>query len=1339
MAELSFKVNADYEKVAKLREEIAKLEAQMKNFGRNTSNSEMQTLETQLAAMTSQYEELTKKIAEAEAEYEAMAKKMAEKAREISASQEKIIQSVAAPSPSQNAVLTPVVDQSVQAQARAYDELKAEIDAIAGSKTNLINQMMSEQNAIRLINAEIKQLNAIQQENGKLTTAQKERLNQLNGSLLNHKEALSEVRQSLTNYVKLENAATGSMNEISQSLSRMRMVYRDLSESERESPFGKELLASIHQADEKIKELDATIGNHQRNVGNYGQQWNGLSMSIQQLGRELPSLAYGPKVFFSAISNNLPILADEIKRARSEYDAMVEAGEKGTPVWKQVASSIFSWQTALTVGITLLTMHGDKIIEWGQRLIQGSKGVTSTEKAVKKLNKTIAEGAKEAAKEVVELKVLERVATDINRSEDERNKAAKRVLETLDKQVTSTNILKVKNGEFATSINEVTAALIKQAQAQAVMTEIQDKYKSVIDAQSKLTEREGKGTTFMDKLKAGWMSGTLAEAGMDGVTAEQIRQDRIDKLKKNAEKAQEEFSVWLESFAGKFSFDDMFGKTADSELHNYLVDSMAEIEQITKMQADYAKEKARAAKDMEYSVEQARIDAMKDGYIKTRAQRALNNRRELEDLERQKQDYIARVVEQEKAIFEAQEEQRAKNDENYKKQTFNRAEAEANVDTTAYDILAEQARQRQAAAEDAYVEGLYKQYQSYTDKKKELEKAYLDDILALNTEYTLTGDEKYKRSIEERRKAYVKSMNALEKEFSTDEYKLIFGDPERMTSATIDKALEAARNKIAQLDKEADPETFQALSEAIAGLENARDNNPFQGWGTSVMSIIQNLYQIRNIRKDIAEYERLGDEQGAEDARSKLEKAKKDLNRAIAGTGIAAFGNTLTKAAATMKEVAAASGDIHLEEQAEALEKAGGFISSVASGAASGSWIGAIIGGATSLMDMLVSSITESKAVAAEAKKAYDDYLDDISSKVRSIDDSDYETIFGVRALERVVGASEAAKKAYEDYQKYVNEPTNQGHWSNGKDWVDENDLQSMIVFEGKKQNYKNAQASQTLDEKFEGLFDENGNLNLEKARSILEAYSEYSSENWYEALSDATQALEDYEENIQKVDSYLGSLFSNMGDEIVDAIMRGDDALEALQSSVGDVFANIAKQLITELMISDDFIEKYKKKWHGAIATQDNMADEAAVAEEMAAELQKNITDAQKVWEEIQKIAEEKGIEMNLNGEDEQKASSKGYQTLSEDTGNELVGRALAQYESNLRMEESMRAAKDSIDIMAANQVHIRDIAAESRALIADSYLELQQIRENTGAVIKPIKDMSAKMVEWDSYIKRL
>lgn len=1324
MAELSFKVRADYEKVAKLREEIAKLEAQMKNFGRNTSDSEVKTVEAQLAAMTRQYEEMTKKIAEAEAEYDAMAKKMTDKAKDIAAAQDKIVQQASKTAASQNAVLTPVIDQSIAAQAKAYDELKSEIDAIAGSKTNLVNQMLSEQNAIRLINAEIKLLNDIQKENGSLTAAQRERLNQLNGSLLNHKEALSEVRQSLTNYVKLENAATGSMNEISQSLSRMRMVYRDLSESERESPFGKELLASIHQADEKIKELDATIGNHQRNVGNYGSQWNGLNMSIQQLGRELPALAYGPKVFFSAISNNLPILADEIKRARSEYDAMVAAGEKGTPIWKQIGGSILSWQMALTVGITLLTMYGDKIIEWGQKLIQGSKGVISTEKAVKKLNKAMAEGAKEAAAEVVQLKVLEKVATDTARSDDERNKAAKKVLETLHESVNATNVMKVKNGEYATSIDGVTASLIKQAQAQAAMEKIQEQYAKVIDAQSKLAKKEAKDANLWDWL---W-----SDVGKD---KESGKEENVEKLKARVEKAQADFNVWLESFVDGFEFDDIFGHTSNADLNNYLADSLAEIEQITKMQADYAKEKAKSAQDMEYAVEQARIDAMKDGYVKTRAQRLLNNKKELEDIERQKQDYIDRIVEQEKAIFDAQEEQRAKNNENYKKRTFNRAESEAKVDTSSYDRLAEQTRQRQAAAEDEYVEGLYKQYQSYQDKKKELEKSYLDDFLALNTEFILTGDEKYKRSIEERRKAYVKAMNQLEEDFGTDEYKLIFGDPERMTSATIDKALEAARKKMSQLDKEADPETFQALSEAIARLEDARDNNPFQGWDTSVMGVAQRLHQIRNIRKDIKQYEEEGNTKAKEASEAELQKAKKDLTKALVGTGVAQFGDALTTAAASMREVAAASGDIHLEQQAEALEKAGGFISSVASGAASGGWVGAIIGGATSLMNMLVSSITESKVVAAEAKKAYEDYLDEIAKSKRQIKDEDYETIFGVRALEKVVDAAEAAKKAREDYQKAME--VSVGNPQSGRGYA--KGLENLTLPDGKK-----------LKDEFKDIFEweENGRgqgqvsgLDLENAKALLKTYrdTEQSSAEWYKGLEKAVAALEDYQNNMKVVDGYLTSLFSNVGSELADAIMQGNDALDVLEQNAGNVFASIAKDMIMGTLMSTEFIEGYKKRLREAMATKD-AADDASVLEDFVKEMKGNITVAKEKWDEIKKIAEEYDIDMSgTEAASQQEASSRGYQTLSEDTGNELVGRALAQYESNLRMEEAMRLTKESVDIMAANQVQIRDIAAESRALIADSYLELQQIRENTGAIIKPIKNLSEKIDKWDTKIMGL
>lgn len=202
------------------------------------------------------------------------------------------------------------------------------------------------------------------------------------------------MRQNLSNNAKLDNVAATSMNGLSQSLQRMRITYRELTEEERNSPFGKELLSSIQQADTKIKQLDATIGNHQRNVGNYASRWNGLSVSIQQIGRELPSLAYGARTFFYAISNNLPILADEIKRAKVQYNELKDSGQKAVPVWKQVVSSIFSWQTALTVGITLLTLYGDKVVDWVAGLFNAKDALQDVASYQQNLSKIMSEGAK---------------------------------------------------------------------------------------------------------------------------------------------------------------------------------------------------------------------------------------------------------------------------------------------------------------------------------------------------------------------------------------------------------------------------------------------------------------------------------------------------------------------------------------------------------------------------------------------------------------------------------------------------------------------------------------------------------------------------------------------------------------------------------------------------------------------------------------------------------------------------------------------------------------------------------------------------------------------------------
>lgn len=158
----------------------------------------------------------------------------------------------------------------------------------------------------------------------------------------------------------------------------------------------KDNIASIEALEAKIKELQLQLKQLEETAESVKvvppemqqakSQYNGLHMSIQQIAPEMPSLAMGPQMFFLAISNNLPVFTDELARARKEYDELVKAGKKGTPVWKQVLGSLFSWQTALTTGIMLLVMYGDEIIDWTKSLFGAKNGVDALTKAMQEKN-----------------------------------------------------------------------------------------------------------------------------------------------------------------------------------------------------------------------------------------------------------------------------------------------------------------------------------------------------------------------------------------------------------------------------------------------------------------------------------------------------------------------------------------------------------------------------------------------------------------------------------------------------------------------------------------------------------------------------------------------------------------------------------------------------------------------------------------------------------------------------------------------------------------------------------------------------------------------------------------
>jgi hypothetical protein len=207
--------------------------------------------------------------------------------------------------------------------------------------------------------------------------------------------------------IRESKAAEGSMDQMAAKLIRLRTEFRQLSVAQRESAIGKNLQKEITELNAELLKIEQSYGVHKRNVGNYASAFGDLGFSIQQVARELPTLSIGFSQFFLAISNNVPMLADQIRQARMEYDLLKNAGEKAVPVWKQVTSSIFSWQTALVAGVTLLTLYGKEIVEWIKGLLKGGKALDEMKMKQEGATKIAESSGKTLGEQIVILKKLQ--------------------------------------------------------------------------------------------------------------------------------------------------------------------------------------------------------------------------------------------------------------------------------------------------------------------------------------------------------------------------------------------------------------------------------------------------------------------------------------------------------------------------------------------------------------------------------------------------------------------------------------------------------------------------------------------------------------------------------------------------------------------------------------------------------------------------------------------------------------------------------------------------------------------------------------------------------------------
>lgn len=366
----------------------------------------------------------------------------------------------------------------------------------------MIDDLAKVQSELIKIRAVRQAINKAEKE-GSITSKQAlEARKQLIQADLQHTQTAKTLMSSLRAEEKMYQSVSGSINEMSANLEKMRLIYRNLSDSEINSSFGTGLLQNIQQVDARVKSLDASIGNHQRSVGHYAMAWDGLGFSIQQVAREIPNVAYGARVFFMAISNNIPILADEIKRARLEFEAATKAGQKAVPVGKQILKSIFSWQTALVAGITLLTVYGEDIVDWVASLFKGKKALDAVSEAQEKLNEARLEGSKNAQEELMKLKLLRQAAEDTNLSQEKRNEAAKQLQQLYPEYLGNLTQEQIKLGEVGNAYLLLANNITKAAKSRAIFDKLVEAAKESFELEDAFNTLVAKNSDVWSKYKA---------------------------------------------------------------------------------------------------------------------------------------------------------------------------------------------------------------------------------------------------------------------------------------------------------------------------------------------------------------------------------------------------------------------------------------------------------------------------------------------------------------------------------------------------------------------------------------------------------------------------------------------------------------------------------------------------------------------------------------------------------------------------------------------------------------------------------------------------------------------
>lgn len=1305
MAKLSFDVSAKWQEVQKLREEVEALKTALKDFN--------------VAGDMKGFEELNKK-------YQESTQKLKE------------------------------YEQQVQNYQRIIDQLNVSNGVMEGARqmaselNNATDVFVEQQLKVKALNEDVKKLNKSYlalsdidkrgQKGSNILTELKEITHQY--TIEN--EALKKLRKEYSDNIKIEGVAADSLVSLRKQLSLLNAEYDRLSASDRKAAIGTDLQKQIQSLNTEISAAEQATGRYQRNVGNYASAWNGLGMSVQQVARELPSLAIGWNTFFLAISNNLPMLAGELKKASAEYKAFkaaVAAGNndvaKVAPVWKQLISSIFSWQTALVVGITVLSMYGKDIIEWTKNLFGLNNAIDSVTKTQKILNSLHSDSARSSAEEVAQAKILYKITQDATRTINERTAAAKKLQELYPDYFGNLRTEIILIGNAKNAYDDLYKSLEDVASAKIISNQISENENKMVDAINRRNEAQAKLVELNKELEKQQKSNDMWNSNAPAIAA---LTDQIGLYTKKLNNANEQIKALNESndkLIGAYKITstpetdilfkdlsaiDTYKETLsnlDKQLSMFIID-----QEEYNRRVNEAKGELIAAADAA-NIGGSALEKMRDEYVafnkasigkeqtekqkkeaekQKQVQERINN--ELLELQRRNEQSRIDLMEEgsDKRIaqieydYDREIEAIRKKEKEWREAQGGKLTQEQTVEIKTAVTQAKTTRMRstqeveyeQVEAQRKAMNDYLKEYGSYQEKKMALAVEYGQKIANAETEgeKLMLGKQWDKELLDLEIKtknssnAIIalfgdmrdKSLKELQELASKGQEALDFINNGKW-NATVGSKLGITEDEFRRWQEA--PEAIRQASESLRGVKDQAET--LQPAFDKVTQGLKRFFAAGNDPKKLTESLQLINE-GVNEVTSSVQFLSNSFRKLSDSFDISAFENIADSFDTIFDSISAGmegamSGE-KIGELAASIGKKLGMVGEKA-GAMFGP-IGAAAGAAIGVVSSLAS------AIAKIHDKKNEKRIQKLQDQIDVLDAS-YEKLG--RSIEKAYSTD--ASQLIDQQNKLLEQ-------------------QKLLI----QQQIKEEQDKKKSDD-----------------NRIKE---------WQKQLDDINAQLEENKE--KAIEAITGTDVMSAIDEFAkayaDAWATGENAAESSAKAV-------------QTLIKTAIIEFLKKKLSPSVQDfmkqlADYMSD-GIISPWEEAELNKL---KEKMDKEAQEIFENSGKWLKDESKYEQQATSGGFEVMSQDSANELNGRFTALQmigeEILLYLQSSNQIANllyisasiDSINIRIAS---LYDIADETRVMMANIYIELQQISDNTGDTVKQLKEVVSKLTKIENNTNNL